>query len=240
MPIDISVVADGLALDKVEVHQDEVLNNLFRGHQGATRQNTPFESLPLNTVYLSEFQKNFVHGRASSAISMLNNRTRIRIDRDFLAKPEDDDIVWDSDKSTIDFMLCVGADMGLKAAIPLDANRLWTVKILLKMPYREFKDKHGHLGFDPTGRMLYFGQRDGEDIWLGMLPRPFLDGHVEDVPTGTCTGSPRMKARHYRQIVMILAKVLHGLRNRAFICHDIYSLDLEGPSPHFDLYTDIL
>ena len=29
MPIDISIVADGLALDKAEVHQDEVLNNLF-------------------------------------------------------------------------------------------------------------------------------------------------------------------------------------------------------------------
>lgn len=43
--------------------------------------------------------------------------------------PVDDALTWDSNRSTMDFMQCVGARIGLDAAIPLEANHLWMVTL---------------------------------------------------------------------------------------------------------------
>lgn len=106
-------------------------------------------------------------------------------------------------------------------------------------PYRGFKYEYGCLSFNPVSKMLYIGHRDGEDLWLGMIPCPILEGHSEDTP-GQCSGLPWMNTHHYRQLVMIFVAVLDKLRNQAFICYDIYGVDLEGGEPQFINYTDIL
>lgn len=43
--------------------------------------------------------------------------------------PVDDALTWDSNRSTMDFMQCVRARIGLDAAIPLEANHLWMVTL---------------------------------------------------------------------------------------------------------------
>ena len=43
--------------------------------------------------------------------------------------PVDDALTWDSNRSTMDFMQCVRAGIGLDAAIPLEANHLWMVTL---------------------------------------------------------------------------------------------------------------
>ena len=171
---------------------------------------------------------------------MLGNRTRILIDPDLIMQPAEDRLVRDSDRSVIDFMLCVGDRIGFDAAIPTEANRLWTASLNLRSPYRDFKCKYGCLGFDPTGRMLYLGQRDSEDIWLGMLPRSFLDSYDDNLPAAYSSGDTCLTARHYRQLVMIIASVLHHMHNWAFYCHDIYEIDLDGALPYFEKFTDVM
>ena len=214
---------------------------MFRGHRGATGYDSlPYESLLLRTVHLSQFQRNFTSGRTSAGSSMLGNRTRILIDPDLIMQLAEDRLVWDSDRSVIDFMLCVGDRIGFDAAIPTEANRLWTASLNLRSPYRDFKCKYGCLGFDPAGRMLYLGQRDGEDIWLGMLPQSFLDSYDDNLPAAYSSGDTCLTARHYRQLVMIIASVLHRMHNRAFYCHDIYEIDLDGALPYFEKFTDVM
>ena len=105
---------------------------------------------------------------------------------------------------------------------------------------RDFKCKYGCLGFDPAGRMLYLGQRDGEDIWLGMLPQSFLDSYDDNLPAAYSSGYTCLTARHYRQLVMIIASVLHRMHNQAFYCHDIYEIDLDGALPYFEKFTDVM
>lgn len=214
---------------------------MFKGHRGATGHDLPpYESLPLRTVNLSDLERNYTKQRTSAACSMLSHRTRILIDPHLMVQPAEDQLVWSSERSAIDFMLCVGDRIGFDAVIPMETNRLWTVCISLRSPYRDFKCKYGCLGFDPAGRMLHLGQRDGEDIWLGMLPQSFLDGYDEDLPAAYSSGDTRMTARHYRQIVMVIALVLHRMQRRAFYCHNIYEIDLDSSSPQFENFTDVL
>ena len=88
--------------------------------------------------------------------------------------------------------------------------------------------------------MLYIGCRDGEDIWLDMLPRQFLDGHSEDTSPGYCSGSTHMSPCHYRQLVMIIALVLEKTGHWAYTCHDTYRIDPESRDPQFTNYTNAM
>ena len=88
--------------------------------------------------------------------------------------------------------------------------------------------------------MLYIGHRDGKDIWLGMLPWQFLDGHSEDTSPGYCSGSTHMSPHHYRQLVMIIALVLEKMGHLAYTCHDTYGIDLESRDPRFTNYTNAM
>ena len=97
----------------------EILQHLYQGTIG---HEPSYNSLPLHTVPLSQLWHHFTTKCPSFAL--LNNITWIAIDPDFTVQPADDSLVWDTDKSTIDYMLCMGARIGFDTAVPMDANRL--------------------------------------------------------------------------------------------------------------------
>ena len=118
-PLNIGIIAGGCTFIEGNVNQVEILQHLY---QGAIGHKPSYDSLPLCTVPLSQLWHHFTTKCPSFAL--LSNRTWIAIDPDFMVQPADDSLVWDTDKSTIDYMLCVGARIGFDAAIPMDTNQL--------------------------------------------------------------------------------------------------------------------
>jgi hypothetical protein len=99
----------------------------------------------------------------------------------------------------------------------------------LKKAYREFKGKHGMVGFDTQGRMLYLGKCMNEDVFLGMAPRSFVSGGGERCEAGASSGSSRMSKRHARMATLMMLHFLTKVRNRWFsVQGDVYEYDVDS------------
>src|SRR6202007_637888 len=118
----------------------------------------------------------------------------------------------DTKTSMIDYQLTVGKEMGLSALLPnRQGDHGFYFGLDLQKPTKAFKGKHGMLGFDPAGRMLYIGTQGREDVFLAMAPRGFFKRGFATCAPGFATGSGTMSTRHYRQMVMMFAHMLAQL-----------------------------
>ena len=227
-PTDATEIPDAFASDSPinqETQQDEVLNEII----GTVPVKTDsFADMKRGILKLSEMKK--LYNRSSKhAIDKLSQRWRIEIDDDMRLRVGTGKVLMDTDETMLDYTLIVAKCMGLVALIPnmVTANQ-FIFEMDLKKPYREFKGKHGLVGFDTKGRMLYIGKCMNEDVFLAMAPRSFVANEQEPRPAGYSSGSSRMSTRHSRMVTLMLLHFLPKTRHRSFAVNgDIYKHDID-------------
>jgi hypothetical protein len=220
-----------------------VLREIVATSSGHGSNLEKFLQMDVHRLKLSRLKNYYDKKDAMAAVQILTRRRRIAIDEDLRLKFNAGQIRMDTKTSMLDYQLTVGKAMGLSALLPnRRGDHGFFLGLDLQKPTKRFKGKHGMLGFDPAGRMLYIGTRGREDVFLGMAPRGFFKrGYVPCGP-GFATGSGTMTTRHYRQMVMMFADVLEQLPQRSFLnTRSVYEQELNGgKAAEFHKTTDIL
>lgn len=203
----------------------------------------PVRELKLSTLesFFSNRDERVLHFLAASD----GCRRTIAIDQKFLLKSNSGKILMDTSLCTIDYHLTVANCIGFSPLLPnMASNHLFSFKMDLHKPFKEFRGKHAMLGFDPAGCMLYIGQCNNEDVFLAMAPNTFLDGYLPPLPAGSSSGTSTMSPRHYRQTIMMLVYFLAKIGTRSFhIAGDgrgVYHQDLDSATADFFKITDAL
>jgi hypothetical protein len=241
--MDISIVPEMLAAEADDgTTQSEVLREIVATSSGHGSNLEKFLELKVHRLKLSKLKK-FYEDKDRSVVTYLSRRNKITIDEDLRLKFNAGLIRMNTKTSMIDYQLTVGKEMGLSALLPnKEGDHRFCFGLDLQKPTKGFKGKHGMLGFDPAGRMLYIGTRDREDVFLAMAPRGFFRRGFATCAPGFATGSGTMSTRHYRQMVMMFAHMLAQLPQRSFLnTGSVYEQKLNGSTPaHFETITDIL
>lgn len=238
-PTDITVIPDALVAYPHDITlQSQVLDEIIGT---ASIEGDDFREMPVLDLKLSRL-KHMYDKQDKNVVSVLSKRHMIRIDDRFRLQFKKDEVYMDASKSMIDYQLTVANCIGLSPLLPnTESSHRFDFELNLKNPRKQFKCKHAMLGFDPAGCMLYIGKCRNEDVYLAMAPKAFLAGHFVPPAAGHKTGSPRMSARHYRQVVMMLAYFLAQLDNHAYYnVESVYDLELDTPDPDFKAITETL
>lgn len=237
---DLSEVPDELVADKEDrVDQSVVLKEII----GTTipADENEFEEMGVGRVKLSTL-KRYYEKEDESAVRLLKGRHEIQVDEEFRLRMGTGQIQMKTEKNLIDFHLTVGNCMGFSPLLPNAASdHQFEFEMDLKKPHVGFKGKHGMLGFDPAGRMLYLGHCRNENVYLAMAPNEFLEGGFVATEAGRSSSSSVMSRRHYRQVVMMISHFMEKVAHLPYLnIESVYKQDLESNSTNFWEVTDVL
>jgi hypothetical protein len=164
-------------------------------------------ALPLRRITAGRLQDLYERGADRQAVDLLAKRHQLDLSS-IIIQARDDTLVWTANRHFLDYMLAVPKEMGLWAVMP-NARHLpgFTATFNFKHPFSEFSDSHGHLGFDPAGRMLKIGSSRREEMWLTWFPLEVMNG--EESNDRPCKGprSTRLSTPHFRMTMMFIAAV---------------------------------
>ena len=225
-PTDATLVPDALTSDADDCPgQEEVRKQMIGTGLADISQ---FDSQDRQRVKLSQLKKVYERDN-ENALNMLTERWGVEIDESFRLRVGSGKVMMHTDETKLDYHLTVANCIGLSALLPNTTTSIqFTLEMDLKKPYREFKGKHGMVGFDTRARMLYIGKCMSEDVFLAMAPKKFISGKGEGCKAGHSTGSPLMSRRHSRMVRLMLLHFLTRTRHRSFcVTGDIYKHDID-------------
>ena len=238
--MDIDDVQAGLLVSD-PLDQDDVQLGMYQGVTTGSAEEIPFETLRSQKIRLSRLRRYHEMNHEIKAQGLLTGRTAIDVDPEYIIKTSSGDVLCDMADNYLDYVCTVGNSIGLWAAIPNVAHDFTFVFTLdLSLPIREFPTKHGQIGFDTSGRMLFIGKSRSEDVFLALAPKTFIAGLDKECPAGSSSGDTRLSKAHYRCVAMAFAKGLSKLNNRGFTCVQPYQIELGGTNPMFANHTNIL
>jgi hypothetical protein len=223
------------------VAQSAVLRNINENMLYDPADIDRFNEKAVYKLSLSRLQKSY-DNKDRHVINLLSKRNKIYIDPKFMLEFGNREIYMDTTQTMIDYQLVVSNSIGFSILLPNAENdHRFKFDMDLKSPQKQFKGKHGMVGFDTKGRMLYLGRANNEDVYLAMAPNDFLGGTSELCAAGHSTGSSVMSRRHYRQMVMMFAHFVADIPSLAYdTLGNIYRLDLEEKSPAWWTITNIM
>jgi hypothetical protein len=223
------------------VHQNKVLENIIGTTLHDPTYVDPFDETPVYKLRLSKLQQ-YYEAKDPRVYNLLSGRHKISIDNHFKLDFGKGEILMDTSQTMIDYQLVVANSIGFDILLPnADNGPRFDFDMDLKRQQKHFKGKHGMVGFDTKGRMLYLGKANNEEVYLAMAPNEFLGAHFEPCTAGYSTGSSVMSRRHYRQMVMMFAHFLPMIRDHAYYTiGDVYDQDLDGNEPNWGYTTNIM
>lgn len=225
-PTDATEIPAVFASDSTsQAEQEKVLDELTGT---ASLDIDAFDEMERGTLKLSQLERMY-NKQSKRAINTLSKRQTIEIDEDMCFQAGTGKVTISTEESMLDYHLTVGNGLGLGALIPntITSNQ-FMFDMDLKKPYREFKGKHGLVGFDTKGRMLYIRKCMNDDVFLAMAPKSFVACQMEPCPAGHSTGSSRMSTRHSRMVILMLLNFLPKTRHRSFTVRgDIYDHNID-------------
>jgi hypothetical protein len=223
------------------VAQSMVLENIIDNTLHGASDVDPFEYKRHRNIKLSHLERRYKNEDPHS-IDILSTRSTIVIDKGFKLDFGKGEIWMDTSATMIDYQLVVANSIGFDILLPNVANdHRFGFNMDLKQPRKRFKGKHGMVGFDTKGRMLYLGRANNEDVYLTMAPNEFFQRGFKLSAAGHSTGSSVMSQRHYRQMVMMLAHFLSMISDLAYmITGDGYIEDLEKSDLEWTDFTNIM
>jgi hypothetical protein len=189
------------------------------------------------------------HPSAKKASILVNLRPRLAYTKanvrphvTFQLKVGTGKVMLEMENTMLDYMLVVGNRIGLSAMLPNTANALqFTFDMDLKKPRKAFKGKHGMVGFDTRGRMLYIGQSRGEDIFLAMAPKTFLKRTEQRCASGYSSGPSQMSRRHARQVILMVIHFLGKIEALSYVSYlDPYEQDLDCDNKEWEQLNSAL
>jgi hypothetical protein len=148
------------------------------------------------------------------------------IDEGFTVGMDDPDYCFSCHKTFLDFILVVGDRMGIDMFVPnVPANHTFAFELNLKNSWREFRCKHGILGFDPTGAMLCVGEGTVETYYIGLAREEYFSGTEPPFNMDEDHGDTRMSEAHYRILIIFLMMMLSDLPGRDFYLFNPHRLN---------------
>lgn len=237
---DIAVVDPGFLSDD-HITQYQIQQAMYQQSQDTSDTEAAYARVGVQEVLLSSLRDGFNAGNPAKSLRALTMRSPLVIDRDLSHQPEEDNLKWSANVHYLDYLLAVSAEPGLWATLPnIRQDHNFSMTIDLHRPYQQFRGKHGRLGFDPAGSMMYFAKCRNDDVWLALVSKDLINGQCEDVPAGTCTGSTPMSTRHHRMIIDFLATCLSTLPGKAFIHFRQYQVPLDDDRVDWEKYTNVM
>lgn len=189
---------------------DELRRMIAYEHLDTAKMIQGFSRTEQHVVKLSTLEKEYEKDRQRRALMRLTRRQRVEIDERYLHNVGDADLAWAANNHFIDMMVMVTDRPGLHAILPHnDTDPSYVFKFDLHQRHRTWKAKHVDLGFDPSGRMLYIGTYNQEEIWLAMVPWDFIRGERTAAAKHIDCPNSALTQRHYCMIVTFLARQLH-------------------------------
>jgi len=174
------------------VAQSDVLKNINENTLYDPAEVDRFNEKNVSKLSLSRLQR-YYENKDRHVISILSKRNQISIDKKFMLEFGNREILMDTSHTMIDYQLVVANSIGFFILLPNTVNdHRFKFDMDLKSPHGQFKGKHGMVGFDTKGRMLYLGRANNEDVYLAMAPNDFLGGTSELCAAGHSTGSSVM------------------------------------------------
>jgi hypothetical protein len=170
----------------------------------------------------------FEQNKASRAMALLHQRSNLLLDADLIAT-NNPDYCFSCKKNYLDFILVVGASRGLAIFIPhVLVDHTFSIELNLRLQIRQFRAKHGTVGFNPTGAMWCVGKTRSEELWIGMAPNEYFDDDTRTFVNAKDCGDTRLTMRHVRIMQAFIVSLLAQLHGRQFEFEDPYATDLTG------------
>ncbi|TDL13498.1 hypothetical protein BD410DRAFT_810485, partial [Rickenella mellea] len=159
------------------------------------------------------------------------HRRQLFVDEELIEHGTDDNgncdhsIRTECGKFFIDFTMFVSRFVGLGAVLPSStSDHMWTLNINIKaQPHNMFSPKHGLLGFNPEGSMIYLGKCGIETVWIAMVSHTFdnptSDEDLEESSASSWkNASCHVSDRQFRCFAVFLASCLASIGTRDIFC----------------------
>jgi hypothetical protein len=189
-----------------------------------------YEALNERTVTVNDLRNLYRQQNEIKAIALLHNRQKLQVERQYITRLDDPRFAVSSDTTFLDFIMVVGNTMGIDVFLPnVGVNGEFFLTVRLDLHIKEFRVKHGDMGFDPTGAMLCIGSTECMDLWIAMAPVSFLQDTSSRFDLDCKHGDTRLITSRSRIVKAFLIKQLSRIRNRDIYIHDVYAMDIHGP-----------
>lgn len=214
-----------------QLSQSQILREIVGNTMENAARIDDFNQRPVQDVRLKEL-KNLAEKEKDTAIKLLNHRNRIVIDEEFLLPIGEGKLALETETTMLDYLLMVGNGIGLSAMLPKRTTVVeFSFDVDLRRPRRAFGGKHGMVGFDTKGRMLYVGKCRSESVFIAMAPKTFARRRDQRCAAGYSSGASQMPRRHYRQVVLMLLHFLANIKDRSYVNFgddsELFAVDLD-------------
>jgi hypothetical protein len=202
--------------------QRDVLYGILRGTYVPTADclNEFYEEV-VHDLTLGKLQRHWEYEMKEESMRLLLRRNRIVIRDEDKVSSLDDNLYWGVHKHFLDFLTVVPIEMGLDAIIPnQEVDHNYEFQLELKKWRIRWQATRAHLGFVPTGRMMYVGTAEGQQVWLAMAPKSFFGERSPAKVYEDDNDKGVMSSSRYRRCVLMLTFML----SRIAFAH-IYSID---------------
>jgi hypothetical protein len=196
---------------------------------------------PEQLLKLSQLQGLYNRREGGKAFRLLKTKYRLDVDPSFYEDGTSQHFAYRTAGHHIDFSLKVPDRIGFDVILPppsINVNTTWCFHLNLLGSARPFLNHRGDLGFDPTGRMLFVGTHDHDNIFLAMAPRSFLDGDDDPIALGTQSESTQMTRTHIRMATCIILWAMGRIPNKDYSTRDNYYIDLYEKLDQYKAVTD--
>ena len=174
-------------------------------------------------------------------MQLLHRRCTLKFKDGDTVDLDDPDYCFGAAESYLDYILVVGDIMGINMFIPnVPANFNFALEINLHLQIKQFKAKHGTLGFDPSGCMLCIGQSPTEDFWLAFPPQDYFVNQLPEFNLSTSYADSRLSSTHSRIIMLFLSYLLTELPSRDYYLFNPYQSDIADPEFKLSYHTNVL
>jgi hypothetical protein len=241
--LDVFDAAAGLALfDIVDpISAEDIHQQILRNHLTDIRQSDLYNAKKNKDLPLSYLRNLYEQDHAVRAAQLLLHKHTIVIDDDFKVPLREANLSLPS--QFLDFTLAVPQSSGLDMLLPNSTSSLnYNFPLNLRNPLKEFSNKHGLLGFDPTGAMLYIGNcPNGEEAFLAWAPDAWIKGEIPNLPASPTKVSTRLQTSRYRTAVAFMAWCLSCVIGLGLDCPDYgYGVTPLGTKPNFEALGNVM
>jgi hypothetical protein len=208
------------------VRQDVIAGAMIGTNTASTiRERDRYYQRAEQLLKLSLLQRLYEEGSGAKALRLLKMKNRLDVDTKFYKPGNSSLFTYRMEGHHIDFSLKVPDRMGFDVILPppsIGVNTTWCFNLNLLGSVRPFLNHRGDLGFDPTGRMLFIGTHNHDNIFLAMAPRTFVEGDDEPVAPGTQSGPTTMTHTHVQMATCIILWAMGRIPHRDYSTHSLY------------------
>ncbi|KAF8427113.1 hypothetical protein L210DRAFT_865517 [Boletus edulis BED1] len=237
-PFDVTGVPEHMQADDAYAQTliDEAILRSTRPDAADPDYEAEFRATAIQPVNLTTLKTWFEQKNHRAAINLLRQRSPIIINPNLCLSTTDDHVIPSIQGHFVDFVLYLGARLGLDAILPsslVQHDHTWHINITFSNLFKQWPSTHSQLPFSTTGRMLYLGSRAQEEIWLAFVPNSLLEQpnappdmslltNAAGLGPASTSSSTSLSADHAYMIVMFFSYLLSEMHLQDIHCNERY------------------